>query len=464
MDANTLRFENAKNKLDTDFSSGWAVIMELSDAGNEEAMKFVADCYYRGVHVEMDEPRAYELFHRIVSMYPDNGAIWEKIADCHFYGYGVPKSHESAISKYEDAWQHGYVDAASDIGWIYAFGDITPNDERTAAKWFQRAADKGSAAGKYFMGYFYDNGYGGLPQSQKLAHKYLSEAAAEDNYSAVRYLLRARCFGDEAEYVKILDKMTRMADEGKADVQYDLGISYLVGAGVEKDAYKAQELLQKSADAGNYEAILELGKQLVDYDSEFITDPEKGHKYLLAAAENGSADAMYELYRYYSYHEHNKPKAIYWAERSVESGKNTFIRKDIADFYYNDGNITDYQKAIKYYEAVLADGADYEHDQVFLPLAVCYLKKGDATGDHNRIMSLLQQAKQLSEAEDDYYNKPRKGEIIYWIAYMTEHGLGTAKNLELAFQLYTQSAAQGYGLAGVEASKFKKTLFGWKKM
>lgn len=47
---------------------------------------------------------------------------------------------------------------------------------------------------------------------------------------------------------------------------------------------------------------------------------------------------------------------------------------------------------------------------------------------------------------------------------MTERGLGTIKNLELAYQLYLQSAEQGYELAGIEAQKFKKTLFGWKKI
>lgn len=464
MGIDNLKFENVKKKLDNDFESGWAIISEMSDSGNEEAMIFVADCYYKGNYVEMDESRAYQLFNRIVSMYPDNGLIWEKIADCHFYGYGVPKSHEAAIPKYEEAWKHGYVDAASDIGWIYAFGDISQNNEQTAAKWFQRAADKGGAAGKYFMGFFYDKGYGGLPQSQKLAHKYLSEAAADDNISALRFLLRERCYGDDDAYIKILNRMTQLAEEGKSSVQYDLGISYLFGFGVEKDSDKAQKLLQKAADAGNYDAMYELGKQLVDYDSDFLIDFEKGHKYLLATAVNGNLDAMYELYRYYKFHEDNLEQAIYWAEKSVEAGRNTFIRKDIADYYYNDGNVTDYEKTIKYYEAILADEGDFYHSQVFLPLALCYLKRGDGTVSNGRVMSLLEQAKQLSETEDDYFNKPRKGEILYWIAYMTECGLGTNKNLELAYQLYLQSAEQGYEKASIEAQKFKKTLFGWKKI
>lgn len=464
MGIDNLKFENAKQKLENDFEAGWAAINDMSEAGNEDAMIFVADCYYKGNYVEMDEPRAYQMFNKIVSMYPDNGLIWEKIGDCHFYGYGVPKSHEAAIPKYEEAWKHGYIDAASDIGWIYAFGDIAQNNEQTGAKWFQRAADKGGAAGKYFMGFFYDKGYGGLPQNQKLAHKYLSEAAEADNLSALRYLLREKCFGDSEEFERVLNKMTKLADEGMSNVQYDLGISYLFGFGVEKDAYKAQELLQKSADAGNYDAMFELGKQLVDYDSDFLVDFEKGHKYLLATAENGNLDAAYELYRYYRYHEDNMSQAIYWAEQSVNAGKNTFIRKDIADYYYNDGEVKDFSKAIKYFEDILADEGDFFHAQVFLPLAVCYIKQGEEIGKYGKIMSLLDQAKQLSEVEDDYYNKPRKGEILFWIAYMKEKEPGSGKNLEVAYQLYLQSAEQGYEKADLEAKKFKKTIFGWKKI
>lgn len=459
-----MKFENAKSKLDSDFDSAWSTIKELSDSGNEEAMIFVADCYYKGNYIEMDEALAYQMFNKIVSMYPDNGLIWEKIADCHFYGYGVPKSHQVAISKYEEAWNHGYIDAASDIGWIYAFGDISQNNEQTAAKWFQRAADKGGATGKYFMGFFYDKGYGGLPQSQKLAHKYLSEAAAEDNLSALRYLLRERCFGDNDEFIRVLNRMNILAQEGNSNVQYDLGISYLYGFGVEKNESNAQDLLEKAADAGNYDAMLELGKRLVDYDNEFPLDFEKGHNLLLKVAEKGNLDAAYELYRYYKYHDDNLEKAVYWAEKCVENGASTFLRKDVADFYYNDGNVKDFKKTIKYYEEILDDESDFSHSQVMLPLAVCYIKLGQEVEKYSRIMSLLDQARQFSENEDDYYNKPRKGEILYWKAYMTEKGPEGTKNLEVAYRLYLQSAEEGYEKAGLEAQKFKKTLFGWKKM
>ena len=94
-------FEQAKINLKQNFSSGWNSILSLANADYEEAMVFVALAYYRGDSVEMDEPLAYQWFHRIVKVYPANGFIWNKIADCHFYGYGVPKNHEEAIKYYQ---------------------------------------------------------------------------------------------------------------------------------------------------------------------------------------------------------------------------------------------------------------------------------------------------------------------------------------------------------------------------
>lgn len=417
MGIDNLRFENAKNRLESDFASAWAEIEEMSDSGDEEAMIFVADCYYKGNYAEMDESLAYQLFNKIVSMYPDNGLIWEKIADCHFYGYGVPESHQAAISKYEEAWKHGYVDAASDIGWIYAFGDISPNDKQTAVKWFQRAADKGSVDGKYYMGLFYDRGYEVLPVNKKLAHKYFSEAAADGNLPALIYLLREHCYGDEEEFHLVLSRMIRLAEDGNSKAQYDLAMSYLLGMGVGQDAAAAQKYLEQAADAGNRDARFELGRQLIDLDSDFAHDFDKGHKLLLEAAENGNAEAMEELYHYYSYCEVDKERSIYWAEQAVNHGINSAaLRREIADWFYDEGNMRDCEKAIQYYEALFND---QENTNIFrtyaiLPLAVCYLKSGKSTCDYYKIRSLLEKAKQCAESGDAFY-KGKSGEILYWM-------------------------------------------------
>ena len=50
----------------------------------------------------------------------------------------------------------------------------------------------------------------------------------------------------------------RRAAEGSPQAQYDMGIRYLEGDGVEKDAVKGRELLEKSAQGGHEAAVKKL--------------------------------------------------------------------------------------------------------------------------------------------------------------------------------------------------------------
>jgi len=135
--------ELAISQLDNNFSDAWNVISELANGSYEPAMEFVADCYYRGKYVNMDETLAFKWFSRIIETYPDNGDIYRKIGDCYCYGYGVSENHDEALFFYQQAWDKGAYNAGSDIGWLYAFGELSNHDECEAGKWFQRAG-KGS--------------------------------------------------------------------------------------------------------------------------------------------------------------------------------------------------------------------------------------------------------------------------------------------------------------------------------
>lgn len=463
-------FEQAKDQLSNDFSAGWGKIMELANSDYEEAMEYVALCYYRGEGVEMDEPLAYNWFQKIVRAYPNNGSIWYKIADCYFYGYGVTQSHNEAIKYYQKAWDNGVADAGAEIGWIYSFGNISEHNDMTAAKWFQRAADKGSSQGKYFMGFFYAEGYGGLPISEKMAIKYLREAASDNNYSAIHYLLCKKCYGDNDEFRRLRDKMFELAKMGDDRAQNALGFAYAIGEeydssfGLEKNPIESQKWFEMAAKNGNVDALYQLGKNLLDYDSGYILNAEKGEQYLLEAYDKGNTDAASELYWFYKRKE-NFSQALLWGERAVESG-NVYFAYDIGNWYF-EGEVTDvdYEKAAYYYRLCIENNEanSFQSKLALLPLAKCYiLTNQPSDAKYKDAYVNLKLLLDVADEEDFFSNQ--KGEVEYWLAYIVDHGLGIQSNLEEAFRHYSKSAELGFDKSQEEIKHFKKTLFGWKKI
>lgn len=463
-------FEQAKALLPQNFEEGWRTILRLAQANYEDAMVFVALSYYRGDGVEMDEPLAYRWFERIVELYPDNGFIWNKLADCHFYGYGVPKSHKESIGFYEKAWEHGFAAAASSIGWIYSMGDIPNRNDMVAAKWHQRAASKNDPDGFYFLGLFYAEGYGGLPVNDTMAARNFRRAIEQDHFSAMRYMLRKKCYGDNDEFLALRDRFFKMAEDGDDRAAYSLGLAYLLGNGfdfafdLERNPYQAQKWLEISADRGNRDAAYELGRNLVDDDNDFLLDYEKGEKYLLMAAEKGHSNACYEMSRLCKWHKKDIRAAHIWAERSIELGE-TYLIPEVAENYMKGTGVeANYEKAGSYYlRCIKDDMEDRRSNLSYLPLAKCYLLKPYTTdGEYRDAYIYLKLA--LDAANRKGYCADQKGEIEYWIAYMLDNGLGMPSDLDSAISHYTRSTELGFEKAQEALRHFKKTFFGWKRI
>ena len=125
---------------------------------------------------------------------------------------------------------------------------------------FQQAAELGSPRGYWGMAFLYDLGKYGVKRDKKKADE-LNRKAAAAAYapSAMKYgdtwPDAARAVGlSPAEAKEQLNRRKRAAEEGYASEQYNMGIMYQKGVGVQQDAAKAREWFQKAADQDDVQA------------------------------------------------------------------------------------------------------------------------------------------------------------------------------------------------------------------
>lgn len=121
---------------------------------------------------------------------------------------------------------------------------------KTAHDHYQVAAEAGHAGAMYKLGSLY---YAGNLENAK-----------EEGYntqSVLDAVLNGRK-NKPVDYKKAAYWFTKAADAGNADAMYDLGRMYESGEGVTKDAVKGRQLIQKAADNGNKTAkyYLQLGQ------------------------------------------------------------------------------------------------------------------------------------------------------------------------------------------------------------
>jgi len=90
------------------------------------------------------------------------------------------------------------------------------------------------------------------------------------------------------------DSLVTLAQNGDAESQYKLGLNYIYGTDVPKDAAKAAEYFKMAADQGFLPARRELGLLLASGEG-VEPDMEKALEYLSEAADNLDPSALYHL-------------------------------------------------------------------------------------------------------------------------------------------------------------------------
>jgi len=96
------------------------------------------------------------------------------------------------------------------------------------------------------------------------------------------------------EFFVAADAFTKLAEQGDAKAQFNLGLMYYKGEGVRQDKFEAARFFRKAAEQGNAEAQANLG--ILYYNGDGVQqDKAEAARWLRKAAEQGDAEAQSTL-------------------------------------------------------------------------------------------------------------------------------------------------------------------------
>lgn len=124
------------------------------------------------------------------------------------------------------------------------------------------------------------------------------------------------------DYEQALRLWLPLAEKDNADAQYNLGILYMKGLGVEENLKTAFIWYKRAAANGHTDAMFNLGT-MYNKGKVISRSPKDANKWWLKAAELGNAAAQFNIAVEYAYGnnlEKNITEAIKWWKKSASQG------------------------------------------------------------------------------------------------------------------------------------------------
>lgn len=272
----------------------WAVTLyqEAMNKGHLQAQERLAWCYENGKGIAQSDYQAAELYFKVlqqnINATPKSAEVQHRIA----LKFDEIKSYTEAAKWYQKAAEKGYADAQNNLGIYYAKGHGVQQSYTDAAKWYRQAAEQGDMWAQCNLGWLYFYGRG-VPQSYEGAVRWFKESAKQGHKWAYNAL----------------------------------GYCYKEGKGVTQSNYEAVKYYEKAADQDIVNAMLELGKlyeeDAIRYGGNSVSTTIKWY---LKAAENENQEAQYWMGVYYdkghnSYlHAPSLADALKWYRKAAEQG------------------------------------------------------------------------------------------------------------------------------------------------
>jgi uncharacterized protein len=200
--------------VERDDSVAFKLFLRAALMGFPPAEMNVGIMFGAGRGVKQSDDAAFDWFSRAVAhkYYP----AFPALARQYLYGRGVERDDAKALKLFEEGAKRGVLAGQEYMAWMYSKGRGVKRDVMKAVQWNLKAIESGSALAANNLGYLCEHGAEGLPASLEEAAKWYRVAA----------------------------------ERGLPQGEFNLGLLYRDGRGVEKNHVESQRLLAAAAEHG----------------------------------------------------------------------------------------------------------------------------------------------------------------------------------------------------------------------
>jgi TPR repeat protein len=197
---------------------------------------------------------------------------------------------ENAINCFKEADNQGHLDAKVKLGDCYLHGVGVEQDDTAAFQLYRAAAMQGHLDAKFRYAVCHQGGIG-IERDDEEAFK-LHKVAADLGHPGAQTAL-AKYYKEAKEFRQAAKYFERAAKQNNPDAQFELGLCYQNGSGVERNIEKADIWMQKAAKQKHTGAIARLAQQHKELNDEFVVVVNKVDNTQKGFFEDGMVDLSY---------------------------------------------------------------------------------------------------------------------------------------------------------------------------
>ncbi len=181
------------------------------------------------------------------------------------------------------------------LGEKYFYGTGVERDYTKAIEWYKKSAEQGNARAQYQLGLMYFNG-NGTDENKRKAIFWIKKAKDKGLKKAIKIWIE-----EDLQEIYDFNVIEEQAENGNAEVQYQLSEMYSTGNGVFANIDKSTYWLKRSAESGNVNAQYELAEAYYNscWRRDIQQDYKKAYYWYEKNRDNGNKEAQYKLNEMY---------------------------------------------------------------------------------------------------------------------------------------------------------------------